>query len=268
MIKIAVLYGHGLNCDRETKYALEKTTEIMGEENIRVQRVHISEFIGKTHQLQEFQMLTIPGGFLHGDDISAGKILANKLKTTLSHELEEFIQDRKLILGICNGFQVLVKYALLPVHGRQKVTLTYNDSGRFEDRWTWVKVTQHISPFLRGLNKLYLPIRHAEGKFTAPQPVLEKIEGNNQIALEYCKENGDPANGEFPYNPNGSLRDVAGICDRTGRILGLMPHPEAFISYFNRPNWDVIKRKKTIPRVGNGLKIFKNAIKFLTNNWD
>lgn len=267
MIKVAVLYGHGINCDRETKFAVEKTTELIGLKGVTVERVHINEFIKGIKDLDDFQMLILPGGFLHGDDISAGKILANKLKTTLSEEIKRFRSEKKLILGICNGFQVLVKYPLLPSHEKQEVTLTFNVSGRFEDRWTWLKVNENASPFLKDMKYLYLPIRHAEGKFTASEPVLNKIEEKGQIALYYCKENREKANGKFPYNPNGSLRDIAGLCDETGRIFGLMPHPEAFLSFTNRPNWDVLKRKrKTFPSQSTTLKIFENALTYLESH--
>lgn len=264
MIKVAVLYGHGINCDRETKFAVEKTSEMMDAQEVTAERVHITEFTRGTKDLNDFQMLILPGGFLHGDDISAGKILANKLKTTLSDEIKRFRSEKKLILGICNGFQVLVKYPLLPSYEKQEVTLTFNDSGRFEDRWTWLNVNEDASPFLKDMKQLYLPIRHAEGKFIASEPVLDKIEEKGQVALYYSKENGKKANGEFPYNPNGSLRDIAGLCDETGRIFGMMPHPEAFLSFTNRPNWDLLRRRGTDFSGQNmALKIFENALTYL-----
>ncbi len=263
MINVAVLYGLGINCDRETKFAIERTARGINTQ-VQVLRVHTNEFISGTRKLTNFQLLVFPGGFLHGDALGAGTILANKLRTNLHGELAKFVEDEKLILGICNGFQVLVKYPLLPSRTLQRVTLTFNDSGRFEDRWVWVKVNEEASPFLEGISHLYLPIRHAEGKFVAPTPVLDNLEENGQVAMKYCTEEGDAAQGKFPDNPNGSLRDIAGICDGTGRILGLMPHPEAFLSFTNRPNWEVLKRDTNMAsKSGNGVQIFENALEFL-----
>lgn len=269
MINIAVLYGHGLNCDRETKFVLEKAAKKKNFKTIQVNRIHISKLIRKKTNLNDFEMLTIPGGFLHGDDISAGKILANKLRTHLSQEIENFIMKKKLILGICNGFQVLVKYPLLPSpESHQKVTLTFNDSGRFLDTWIWIKTNGASSPFFKGIDQLYLPIRHAEGKFIAPKKTIAHLEQQDQIVLKYCKPNGEKANGEFPYNPNGSLYDIAGICDKTGRICGIMPHPEAFMYYYNRPNWELLKRKREkVPDYGAGGKVFENALAYLTKHF-
>lgn len=266
MSKIAILYGHGINCDLETQYVIEKASERLNlSSQIKTERVHTNEFIRKNKRLEDYQMLVIPGGFLHGDDISAGKILANKLKTKLSKELEDFIQSEKLILGICNGFQVLVKYPTLPCREDQKVTLTWNNSGRFIDRWIKVKVNQK-SPciYLKDIDEIYLPIRHAEGRFTGDEEILDTLEKEGQVALKYVRPDGSPAEGEFPWNPNDSIRDIAGICDKSGRIFGLMPHPEAFHSPLNCPNWVRDKtEEEEIKEMGTGLKIFENVVKFI-----
>lgn len=266
MFKIAVLYGHGINCDKETLEVLNRVIDSK-ESNGKAKRVHTNEFIRGEDELKNYQMLVFPGGFLHGDDISAGKILANKLKTKLSKDFENFVQRGKLVLGICNGFQVLAKHPILPSLDRQKVTLTWNDSGRYEDRWVWLKINEN-SPcvYSKGIDKIRLPIRHGEGKFIAEDKVLDKLEKNNQVALRYAKRDGSEANGEFPYNPNGSMRDIAGICDKTGRVFGLMPHPEAFHSLYNYPNWIELKKKgKGLPET-TGVKMFENAVEFIQEN--
>lgn len=267
MIKIGVLYGHGINCDSETLRVLDRALKMKNVEG-EAEKIHTNQLIRGRKKLENYHMLTIPGGFLHGDDISAGKILANKLKTKLSEEFEDFIGSGKLVLGVCNGFQVLAKYPVLPSSREQKVTLTWNDSGRFIDRWVYLK-TNKDSPciYLEGIDKIRLPIRHAEGKFIARKPVLDKLEANKQVALKYIRDNGDPAIQKYPDNPNGSLRDIAGICDKTGRIFGLMPHPEAFHSFYNHPEWTKQKIEGEIRKKGAGLKIFDNALGFLERNF-
>ena len=212
--------------------------------------MHVND-LGK--KLEDFQILAIAGGFSFGDDISAGKMLANKMKQVADDDIHQFVRDGKLVVGICNGFQVLVKYPLLPTVSKQKVTLTFNDSGRFEDRWVYLK-SEGDSVWLRGIKTLYLPIRHAEGKFTAPNSEIEEIEKSGLVALRYVNSNGKEAS--YPDNPNGSINDIAGITDKSGRILGLMPHPEANLYYTNHPRWT--RGEQTTL----GLELFKNAVGF------
>ncbi len=254
---ILILYGYGINCDNETKYGFE----LAGGE---AKKVHLNEIINGEKKLKDFQILAIPGGFSFGDDIGAGKVLATKIKYNLATELSEFIQERKLIIGICNGFQVIVKLGILPGFERnyqqQEVTLTFNDSGRFEDRWVYLKINQK-SPciFTKGIETIYLPVRHGEGKFVFKnEKVRERLTSQNQIVAQYVDEKGNLAG--YPWNPNGSELNIAGICDETGRIFGLMPHPEAFLFPQNHPRWS---RKKI--RESEGFKIFRNAINFVKN---
>lgn len=255
--KILILYGYGINCDNETQYGFE----LAGTE---AEKVHINQLISRERKLKDYQILAIPGGFSFGDDIGAGKVLAAKIKYNLTGEFSEFIKNGRPIIGICNGFQVLVKLGILPGfnkdYNRQEVTLTFNDSGRFEDRWVYLKINQG-SPciFTKGIENLYLPVRHGEGKFISKNEAIgEKLKETNQIVARYVDEKGNLAG--YPFNPNGSELNIAGICDETGRIFGLMPHPEAFLFPQNHPRWTREKVKE-----GWGLKIFQNAVNFIKN---
>lgn len=255
--KVSILYGYGINCDNETQYGFE----LAGAD---AEKVHINQLISRERKLKDYQILAIPGGFSFGDDIGAGKVLATKIKYNLAEEFQEFIKKGKLIIGICNGFQVMVKLGILPGfngnYNRQEATLTFNDSGRFEDRWVWLKINQR-SPciFTKGIEKIYLPVRHGEGKFVSRNKAIkEKLGQTNQIVAQYVDEKGNLA--DYPWNPNGSENNIAGICDEAGRIFGLMPHPEAFLSPLNHPRWT---RQKV--QEGLGLRIFQNAVSFVKN---
>jgi phosphoribosylformylglycinamidine synthase subunit PurQ / glutaminase len=266
--KALVLYGYGLNCDYETQFALEKA----GAEAVRV---HTSDLLENPGLLWDYHLLAVPGGFSWGDDHGAGVILALRLKLALGSALAEFIAAGRLVIGICNGFQVLVNLGLLPgLAGRADARLAAlipNDCGNFRDAWVHLKAEPSLCVFTRGLDLLALPIRHGEGKFYADGPVLAELADRGQIALKYASADGRVANGRFPDNPNGSLLDIAGICDATGRVLGLMPHPEAHISSFQHPAWTRDKeawRRRGEPypeQAGAGLAIFTNAVAYLQN---
>ena len=252
--KVCVLTGYGINCDYETKHAFT----LAGAD---AKRVHINDLIDGKEKLSDYQIIAFPGGFSFGDDIASGKVLATKFKTNLWDDLIKFVEDKKLVIGICNGFQIIVKMGLLPdPNSGQTVTLSHNDSGKFEDRWVYLSANKK-SPciFTKGIENIYLPIRHGEGKFIVKDnETLKNLEKNNLIVLKYSDDNGKPAN-KYPLNPNGSIDNIAAICDKTGRIFGLMPHPEAFCHPTNHPRWT---REKKLPIDGEGLKIFKNAVNY------
>ncbi len=261
-----VLYGYGLNCDYETQFALERA----GAEAVRV---HTTELLENPASLWDYHLLAVPGGFSWGDDHGAGVILALRLKLALGTVLKEFIAAGRLVLGICNGFQVLVNLGLLPGfkgrEGERLVALIPNDCGNFRDAWVHLKVLPSKCVFTQGLELLELPIRHGEGKFYAPREVLSELADGEQIVLKYATPSGAPAKGRFPENPNGSLLDIAGICDATGRVLGLMPHPEAHITSTQHPDWTLNAetwRRRGEPyseTEGAGLTFFKNAVRYL-----
>jgi phosphoribosylformylglycinamidine synthase I len=266
--KVMVLWGNGLNCEYESGYSF-------GKAGAYTERVHVNDLKKNPKLLHEYDCMFPVGGFSYGDHIDSGIVLAKDLKYRAMEDTEKFMDDGKLILGVCNGFQVLVKLGLLPGTGgglKRKVTLTNNDSNRFRDDWVYLKFDQE-SPcvFTGGVEEMYLPVRHGEGKFIATDNVLKELNEKNLITARYVDEDGRPANGIWPYNPNASMEDIAGICDPTGRIFGLMPHPEAFNDFTNHPRWTRIKRElkrvgKSIPEEGNGIKIFRNAVKYMKEN--
>lgn len=275
-VRALVLTGYGLNCDYETDFCLK----LAGAES---HRVHINELIGTGNagvkpDLEDYHILVLGGGFSWADDHGAGVLIASKLKHHLGEKIEHFIEDGKLVIGICNGFQALVNLGLLPcyedTYRERRVALTYNDSGNFMDAWVNLKVN-HESPcvLIKGLSSLELPVRHGEGKFYAEAEDIDRLFKNNQVVLQYADENGEEARGQLPFNPNGSLRDIAGICDFSGRIFGLMPHPEAFNHFTNHPDWtrkkeDLIRQGKTITsEEGNGVTIFRNAVEYISKSF-
>ena len=249
-IKTLVLRSPGTNCDVETAYAFELADSC-------AELVHIRQLVASRHPLAGFQILVFPGGFAYGDDLGAGKVVANRISLKLSGDIEAFVQRGGLVMGICNGFQVLVKAGLLPgpLSGGQIVTLAGNDSGRFECRWVNLKVNpQSRCIFTRGIERLSLPVANGEGKLVAPAETLAGLDA----ALYYCDIEGrDTA--AYPENPNGSMGNIAGLTDATGRIFALMPHPERYIRDTQHPRWTA----GSASQPGDGLRIFQNAVEWV-----
>jgi len=257
--KVIILRTAGTNCDEETAHAWHLA-------GARPERVHVRELTERPEKLHEFAILTIPGGFSYGDDISAGKILANQLIHHLAEAIREFVSGGKLVLGICNGFQVLVKAGLLPGPtaeleapaepvNDQQVTLTQNDSARFEDRWVHLRSGDQANAFLPADAILAMPIAHAEGKLVARNDaVRRRLIERKHVALTYCDAGGKP--GPYPINPNGSEADMAGLTDATGRILGLMPHPERHVYPTQHPQWT----RRQVDKA-DGRTLFETAVK-------
>jgi phosphoribosylformylglycinamidine synthase I len=247
-VKVLMLRAPGTNRDVDTQIALE----VAGAE---VASALVTELFRKGKRLSDYHIAVIPGGFTYGDDISAGRIMANEIRLRLGEDIKKFVADGRLVLGICNGFQVLVKTGILPgIPGRsaQPVTLTNNDSGKFECRWVYLKVNRK-SPcvFTKGIDLVYAPVAHGEGKLVAEPGMMEKL----NVVVQYVDANGRTRAG-YPCNPNGSVNDIAGICDASGRIFGLMPHPEDFIRWTQHPRWTREKERRDL----YGLQIFTNAV--------
>jgi phosphoribosylformylglycinamidine synthase len=255
---VLIVRAPGTNCDQETAYAFERAGG-------KAEVLHINRLLETPSLFGRFQILCIPGGFSYGDDVGAGRILANQIQHHLAGHLAEFKAAEKLILGICNGFQVLLKSGILlePEPGAGAVaTLTWNDSGRYEDRWVKLGVDGTASVFLGGIESMYLPIAHAEGKFVPRDDAMRgQLPAAGQLTLRYrplCNGADAPLDAvlPFPDNPNGSVLNVAGVCDPTGRVLGLMPHPERHIDRTQHPRWT----RGEGGEAGDGLKLFQNAI--------
>jgi len=266
-INALVLTGYGLNCDTETAYAFELA-------GARARRVHINALIDGSVSLDDFQIMSFIGGFSWADDHGAGVVQAVRMKTNIGDRLLEFVHRGNLIIGICNGFQCLVNLGLLPGidadYTRRSVALTFNDCGNFRDDWVDLAVnTASGCVFTRGMEHLELPVRHGEGKLVASNAVIDTLVENQQVVVQYARPDGQPAAGQFPANPNGSIRDIAGICDPSGRIFGLMPHPEAFNRWTNHPQWtrrrERIKRglEDPQPEITPGIQMFKNGVDYL-----
>jgi len=251
--QVIVLRAPGTNCDQETGYAFTQA-------GAKVDYIHINQLMEKPDVLSGYQILCLPGGFSYGDDIAAGRVLASQMQSTLAAAIGEFHAAGKLVLGICNGFQILIKTGfLLPRDDfGLPATLTWNNHGRFIDCWVNLKTDNEKCVFLKGIDQMYLPIAHAEGQFVArSEAVMEGLKSNHQLALSYCREDGSNDEViEFPANPNGSKMNVAGVCDDSGRIFGLMPHPERHIDPTHHPRWT----REGLADEGEGLAIFKNAV--------
>lgn len=264
-INALVPTGHGINCELETRYALE----LAGFD--RIDLVHLNVLAGGEVNPAAYQLIVFPGGFLDGDDLGAAQACANRIRHSridgerLIDRMIRFVTSGGLVLGICNGFQLLTKLGMLPapdgLYTQRDLTLTGNDSGRFEDRWVWLVVDSE-SPcvFTRGTRRLYLPVRHGEGKVVArEQSPARSVTDRHLAPVRYGSPDSDAPTMEYPYNPNGSQEAIAGVCDPTGRVFGLMPHPESFVHRTNHPRWT----REDLPEEGDGLALFKNAASFI-----
>lgn len=256
-IRAIVLRAAGINTDLETQYALELA-------GAKADRVHINRVIEDKGLLDQYHILIFPGGFSYGDDVAAGKIMANQVVHHLAEPVRKFIDDGKLVLGICNGFQVLVKAGILPGGNgfrQEDVTITCNDSGKYEDRWVYLMPQTDRCVFIEPQRRICVPIAHGEGKIvTRDDAALQKLKAEGCIAFKYVDESGEE--GPYPINPNGSLESIAGLTDSTGRVLGLMPHPERYVRRTQHPHWS---------RLGedldpDGIKIFRNAVRYVRDH--
>ncbi|KKP51499.1 MAG: Phosphoribosylformylglycinamidine synthase 1 [Candidatus Roizmanbacteria bacterium GW2011_GWA2_33_33] len=249
--KVLILSGYGLNCEDETKYAFELAGGLG-------KIIHINDLIKNKNQLNDFQIMAIPGGFAYGDDTGSGNAYSLKLKNHLWENLLKFVIKDRLVIGICNGFQILVNLGLVPAlnrkYGERQVALLPNESTRYTTGWFDLKITND-TPWLTGIKKISLPIAHGEGKFFASKEVLSQINKKNLVVIKYIN------------NPTGTLENIAGITDESKRIFGLMPHPERAMFFTQLPNWPYLKEKylrerKKLPEFGPGLQIFKNGVNY------
>lgn len=255
--KAIIIKADGINRDEDMVFAFN----LAGAD---AKLVHVNDLRSKKEKLSDYQILGIPGGFAYGDDIVSGKILATEMVAYLGDEIRKFIKRKNTaVVGVCNGFQVLVRTGLVPFGnlGEMDATLTNNDSGHFECRWIKVKVESNSkSKFLDGMTDkiLWYPVAHGEGKFYADDKIIKKIEDEDLVAFRYVDEKGNSTQ-KYPDNPNGSINAIVGVTDESGRILGLMPHPECFVRIEQHPNW-----RRGLVSSPQGLPLFQNIVKFVS----
>ncbi len=269
--KVAVLYGFGINCDHETKAVFEMS-------GASAERIHVNQLVCGEKDLCNYQILAVPGGFSFGDHLGSGRLMGNRLRFMLGEMMHKFVSDGKLVIGICNGFQVLVKMGLLPgddeISMKQTASLTLNNSGMYEDRWVDLEF-EADSPcvWTKGMTRIRVPVRHGEGKFvTGDEELLDEWANNGQLVVRYVNPADEyPSSSDellsYPLSPNASLRNIAGVCDASGRVFGLMPHPEANHSPWLGATWT---REEDISSHqgggGEGMQIFINAVNYAKNN--
>ena len=254
-MKVIVLSGYGINCENETLHAFEAL-------GFKGKIIHVNDLIDNPKQLNNYQVFALPGGFSYGDDTGSGNAMAKKIMVNLYDELLNFASKDKLIIGICNGCQILVNLGLVPGINKkeQEIALLENDSNIYQCRWINVKVNKNNSPWLKNISSLYLPVAHQEGKFSIPSYLIDEIKSKNLIAFQYTDHEKKLANLKFPHNPNGSILDIAGITNSNGKILAMMPHPERAFYHYHQPNWQNMKSST----YADGHKIFMNAKKYFS----
>lgn len=257
-----IMSGFGINSEMETQVALLRA-------GMESDIVHINDLIDRKARLADYRLLVFPGGFSYGDDTGAGNAFANRVRNNLWRDLEEFLAGDNLVLGICNGFQILANLGLVPAFDRQyrrEIALVPNRKGVLECRFVTLKPGAE-NLWTQGIERLYCPVSHGEGNFSCSKETLQKIRRQKMIAFTYCREDLNPANGEYPYNPNGSAEDIAGITSADGKVLGMMPHPERAMDFVNLYDWPLKKEQMKrqgvpVPRESVNLQLFKNIVKY------
>ena len=255
-----IMSGYGINSEMETK-------EVLARAGMDADIVHINDLIAGRQKLSAYRLLVLPGGFSYGDDTGAGNAYANRLRNNLWDEILEFLDGDNLVLGICNGFQILANLGLVPKFGRdcsRKIALMPNRGGRLECRFVTLKPAAD-NLWTRGIERIYCPVAHGEGNLSCSEEVLQKITRQKMVAFTYCREDLSPAGGEYPYNPNGSVADIAGITSADGKVLGLMPHPERAMEFENLYDWplrkEIMRRGNIpVPRESPNMQFFRNVV--------
>ncbi|MCK9581530.1 MAG: phosphoribosylformylglycinamidine synthase subunit PurQ [Methanoregula sp.] len=260
--KALIMSGFGINSEMETQVALNRA-------GMDADIVHINDLIDNRTQLCDYRLLVFPGGFSYGDDTGAGNAYANRVRNNLWKDVEEFLDGDNLILGICNGFQILANLGLVPAFDRQykrDIALMPNRKGVLECRFVTLKPSAD-NLWTKGIERIYCPVSHGEGNFSCSKETLDKIRRRKMIAFTYCREDLNPANGEYPYNPNGSVEDIAGITSTDGKVLGMMPHPERAMEFVNLYDWPLKKEQMKrqgipVPAESMNMQFFKNVVEY------
>ena len=260
--KALIMSGYGINSEMETQ-------EVLARAGMGADIVHINDLIDGTSHLLDYRVLVFPGGFSYGDDTGAGNAYANRVRNNLWRDVEEFLAGDNLVLGICNGFQILANLGLVPAFDRQyrrDIALMPNRKGVLECRFVTLKPAAD-NLWTRGIERLYCPVAHGEGNFSCSKDTLDRIRRQKMIALTYCREDLTPARGEYPYNPNGSLEDIAGITSADGKVLGLMPHPERAMEFTSLYDWPLQREQmkragSAIPAEAMNMQLFRNIVDY------
>jgi phosphoribosylformylglycinamidine synthase subunit PurQ / glutaminase len=262
--KALIMSGYGINSEMETQGALARAG--MGSDI-----VHINDLIKGKRSMAEYRLLVFPGGFSYGDDTGAGNAYANRVRNNLWDELQEFMAGDNLVLGICNGFQILANLGLVPAFDRscaREIALMPNRGGRLECRFVTLKPACE-NLWTRGIERIYCPVSHGEGNLSCSKETLAKIRSKKMVAFTYCREDMSPADGEYPWNPNGSIGDIAGITSANGRVLGLMPHPERAMEFTNLYDWPLLAEQarregRSVPQESQNMQFFRNIAAYFS----
>jgi phosphoribosylformylglycinamidine synthase len=262
--KALILSGYGINSEMETQAALARA-------GMDADIVHINDLIAGDRSLADYRLLVFPGGFSYGDDTGAGNAYANRIRNNLWDELQEFMNGDNLVLGICNGFQILANLGLVPAFDKtyaRDIALMPNRGGRLECRFVTLKPANE-NLWTKGIERMYCPVSHGEGNLSCSPETLKRIKQKKMVAFTYCREDMSPADGEYPYNPNGSVEDIAGITSANGRVLGLMPHPERAMECTNLYDWPLLREQarregRTLPRESLNMQLFRNIVGYFS----
>jgi len=260
--KALIMSGFGINSEMETR-------EVLARAGMSADIVHINDLIDGKFSLHDYRLLVFPGGFSYGDDTGAGNAYANRVRNNLWRDVGEFLDGDNLVLGICNGFQILANLGLVPAFDRQymrDIALMPNRKGVLECRYVTLKPAADTL-WTRGIERIYCPVAHGEGNFSCSKETLDRIRRQKMIAFTYCRDDMSPAGGEYPYNPNGSLGDIAGITSADGKVLGLMPHPERAMEFVNLYDWPVRREQMkragiAIPSESMNMQLFRNIVEY------
>ncbi|MCK9631082.1 MAG: phosphoribosylformylglycinamidine synthase subunit PurQ [Methanoregula sp.] len=262
--KALIMSGYGINSEMETHVALTRA-------GMDADIVHINDLIAGDRSMADYRLLVFPGGFSYGDDTGAGNAYANRVRNNLWDELQEFMDGDNLVLGICNGFQILANLGLVPAFDRtyaREIALMPNRGGRLECRFVTLKPANE-NLWTRGIKRIYCPVSHGEGNLSCSKETLQKIRQKKMVAFTYCREDMNPADGEYPYNPNGSVEDIAGLTSANGRVLGMMPHPERAMEFTNLYDWPLMKEQarregRALPAESLNMQLFRNIVAYFS----
>jgi phosphoribosylformylglycinamidine synthase len=260
--KALIMSGYGINSEMETKEALLRA-------GMDADIVHINDLIDRTYRMSDYRLLVFPGGFSYGDDTGAGNAYANRVRNNLWNDVTEFLEEDNLVLGICNGFQILANLGLVPAFNKQykrDIALMPNRKGVLECRYVTIKPASETL-WTKGIERIVCPVSHGEGNFSCSKEVLTELRNQKMIAFTYCRENLKPADGEYPYNPNGSVADIAGITSADGKVLAMMPHPERAMEFVNEYDWPLQKERlrrqqQPVPTESMNMKLFRNIVEY------